>query len=639
MTIGSTGLSSKASRIGVPQGFYPSPFFDVASTYTPSKIQDLFVWCQYYHLTNPIVSAVVHKLATFSVSEIEAVSEDENVRKRVSDLATSLNLREFIISMNLDFFAYGNAFASVIQPVLKTIVCRTCKRGEPITNRHYTWKGNQFHQNCPFCFAQGVATVEEHPLTAPELASFVRWQPSNIKIRRIGLSDRQREYDLRVPRYLENQINMGNRKIVETTPTVFLEAVRLRRAVTMSSAEIFHMSRQGISRGDTDDTLWGVPLIAPVMKDTFLYTVLRKTQEAHSMEHVLPLRMLSPAITTAGNNIYEMGSVKEWVKSVTDHVDRWKADINHIAVSAMPVSYQRVGGEGAYTSLQQDIRGLAETIIAGMGVPVGFFFGELHYSGGSVNLKALEVEFGAIRNYDNAFLAFALGKLLATSGTAEIHARMKPVKMAEDMQRQAMLANLVSQGHVSTGTLLSDLGLDAGKEQERLTTEVNERRQRLIQEASNQAEAQGQAKVITARYDLQVNQMMQDQQNRLAQEQAQAQQDQAQQDQAQQDQAVQPMQEESVVNPAQQDRMAAKQSLVAERQETSRQLKVASQARQAMSQLYALDGGSRDAFMVKLLSQNPEVYYRVIDLQQGNVQGMSAGAVPSTAWTPPAMRN
>ena len=34
---------------------YPSPFFDVAHTYLPTTVKQLFRYCRYYFMTNPLL--------------------------------------------------------------------------------------------------------------------------------------------------------------------------------------------------------------------------------------------------------------------------------------------------------------------------------------------------------------------------------------------------------------------------------------------------------------------------------------------------------------------------------------------------------------------------------------------------------
>lgn len=61
---------------------YPSPFFDVAHTYLPDTLRRLFQWCRYYYLTNPIIAAVINKMAEYAVTDIIIHEEDDGLRER-----------------------------------------------------------------------------------------------------------------------------------------------------------------------------------------------------------------------------------------------------------------------------------------------------------------------------------------------------------------------------------------------------------------------------------------------------------------------------------------------------------------------------------------------------------------------------
>ena len=61
---------------------YPSPFFDVAHTYLPVTVKQLFKWCRYYFLTNPLINATVFKLAEYPVTDIIIEHESQEVKRR-----------------------------------------------------------------------------------------------------------------------------------------------------------------------------------------------------------------------------------------------------------------------------------------------------------------------------------------------------------------------------------------------------------------------------------------------------------------------------------------------------------------------------------------------------------------------------
>src|SRR5579862_6533299 len=60
---------------------YPSPFFDVAHTFLPTTIKQLFKWCRYYFLTNPLINATVFKLSEYPVTDIIIEHESPSIVK------------------------------------------------------------------------------------------------------------------------------------------------------------------------------------------------------------------------------------------------------------------------------------------------------------------------------------------------------------------------------------------------------------------------------------------------------------------------------------------------------------------------------------------------------------------------------
>ena len=95
------------------------------------------------------------------------------------------------------------------------------------------------------------------------------------------------------------------------------------------------------------------------------------------------MRVMFPQISADGNNPYAHINLKDWQREVQLQIKKWKQDNSHIPVMPMPVGYQLIGGQGRSLLLHQEIRVYSDQIIAGMGVPTGFFYGEAQYSGAS----------------------------------------------------------------------------------------------------------------------------------------------------------------------------------------------------------------------------------------------------------------
>ena len=139
-----------------------------------------------------------------------------------------------------------------------------------------------------------------------------------------------------------NDIIIGKKSTVETVPQLFIDALRLKKAVVFSKDNIYHFKRPTLAGKDRG---WGTPMILPVLKDTFYLQVLRKAQEAIAMEHIVPLRVMFPQAGSATSDPYTSVNLQDWRDQVASELRRWKADNNYIPIiSSMESGYKTIWG-------------------------------------------------------------------------------------------------------------------------------------------------------------------------------------------------------------------------------------------------------------------------------------------------------
>ena len=639
----SLGASSKsrAKAVGRPESFYPSPFFDVAQNYIPKTIKACFDWCSYYQLTNPLISAITNKLATYPITDL--IYEDDNTG--VTSLYKSLFedtflMRQFLIETNLDRYTYGNSFTSVSFPFKKVLSCNECGSEEGAREASYKWKGFRFHLNCKSCGHVGPAKVKDEPVRAAEKIKLIRWNPKSITIRSNEVTGKKLYY-YQMPQYLKNDIMLGKPEVIESIPQAFIEAVRKKKAILLEGDKLFHSKRPSISR-DPADNGWGAPLILPVLKDIFFLQVLRKAQEAVALEHIVPMRVMFPQITADGNNPYAQINLTDWQKEVETQIKKWRIDNNHIPVMPVPVGYQMIGGQGRSLLLHQEIRIYNDQIIAGLGVPTGFFYGEAQYSGASVNLRALENEFLGNRQDMLRLVMFVRNHVASFLDLPRIPLRFKPFKMADDIQRASFDMNLANAGMISRRTFLESRDFNFENEQELISKEGKKFAKQQRENMVSQAESQGESMLIQTRYQIQGQFLQQEAQAQMGpppgQEQQQGQpqgQQQGpppeQQGQPQEQQGgQQPPQEAQGQDPQQQQQQPGNQP--AEQQggvagvdqspitqaSSGNMVDVFAQAKRLTSELRKMDEVDRYRALARLRASNPEIYMLVNNALSGS---------------------
>ena len=615
ITAPSAGRQARASSVGRPEAFYPSPFFDIAENYLPSTIRETFEWCAYYQRTNPIISTVTSRLAAYPITDIMFDEGNEGLVEEWRDLfETKLRIRQFLVEQNLDRYTFGNSFCTVSFPFVKKLTCRQCQHAVEASKAKYQWRDTKFMLHCQECDTQHEAKVHDEYQKNLEAVRLVRWNPRVIEIEYNEITGRSR-YFYRMPQYLRNQITLGIPDVVQNVPQTFIDAIRKKKAILIESDKIFHSRRASISTNPGDQG-WGAPLVLPVLKDIFFTQVLRKSQEAVCMEHIVPMRVLYPQVTGDGNNFYSQVNLKSWQKEVELQVTKWRQDPNHIPVLGFPLGYQLIGGQGRAILLHQELRVYFDQIVAGMGVPTSFFYGEAQYSGASVNLKALENEFLGNRQDMLRLVHFIRDAIAGGCDKTPIGMRFRPFKMADDIQRASYDLQLSQGGLISQRSLLQSRDFDYDREQTLLKTERSVQARVSRQQIVDQAAAQGEAQIIQAKYGAQAQVQQQEilNQNGMATPEQQQQQGQEQQgaagQQAQQGQPQQPGQEQQA-QPGQEQQPV----------ESAGGQNLAVAARTVAQQLSAMSEVDQYHRLEQLRANNPNLYELVFrDLKSQGVR-------------------
>ncbi len=485
---------------------YPSPFFDLAHTWLPSSISQLFKWCRYYFLTNPLINAVTYKMAEYPITPLIFEIEDVDTRKKWEDISENkLRVRAFQIEVGLDYFCYGNAFVTIHFPFDKYLICQECKHEVQARLAAYKFRNLKFHLTCDKCKATGEAKVKDHNVRNLKAIKLIRWNPEYVKPEHNELTGHT-DYFFDIPQTVKNDILMGKRHIIESIPHVYIEALQQSKTLRFTEDNVFHVKRPTIAQKDMG---WGMPLILPVLKDTYYLQILRKAQEAIAQQHIVPLRLLFPQAGSASSDPYSTTDLGMWRKRIEAEISKWRADPNYIPILPLPIGNETIGGEGKALMLHQEMRAWSEQIVAGMHVPIEFVFGGLQYSGSNVSMRMLENQFLGYRLMQHVMVNdFILGRVADYMGWPRPQTRFKRFKMADDLQRSALVFQLNQAMKVSDTTLLDDLDYDVVQEEKFKHVELGKQmaNQRRMQLAS--ANLQGEVQMIQTKYQVNAQKMM-----------------------------------------------------------------------------------------------------------------------------------
>jgi hypothetical protein len=494
---------------------YPSPFFDIAHTYLPPSMKALLRWCRYYYLVNPLINATIHKMSEYPVTEIIIDESNPAIREKWERaLGQHLRYRAFQIETGLDYFTYGIAAITIHFPFTKYLICKHCGNKQKAAKTSYKWRNLEYLIACRKCSTEGAATVQDYFERDVRRIRLMRWNPEYINVDP-GFGGADPIYTFELPLQLKNDLILGKKSVLDTIPDIFVEALRRNKYIRFTDDNVFVMRRPIISQKDNG---WGMPLILPVLKDTFYLQILRKAQEAIAQEHIIPLRVLFPAAAGASSDPYTTISLDSWKNRIEGEIAKWKYDNNYIPILPLPIGNASIGGDGKALGLYQEMDVWSKQIVAGMGVPQEFVFGGMQYSGSNVSMRMLENSFIGYRtDHENMLNNFVIRRIANFMQWPVVSAHMKRFKMADDLQRSAFYFSLNQAQKISDQTLLQEVDMDPAVEEERKKLELERQLEYQRKMQITQASIQGEVMLIQTRYQ---NEAMKAQQAAQAETQA-----------------------------------------------------------------------------------------------------------------------
>jgi hypothetical protein len=147
---------------GGMDGTHSNPYYQYSQLYTPKRLKELFVWCEYLFYQSPHIFAALRKFGEYPITKITYETVNEHLKQKHKDLLEkTLRVREFLIKCSLDKYVYGNAFVSMYQPFVRYLRCPKCKALTNIKNVSYTFDVTnlKFTYECPAC--KGKVSVTE----------------------------------------------------------------------------------------------------------------------------------------------------------------------------------------------------------------------------------------------------------------------------------------------------------------------------------------------------------------------------------------------------------------------------------------------------------------------------------------------
>ncbi len=486
---------------------YPSPFFDISQQYVPPTIKELFKWVYFYATNNSFLGPALDKIARYPITDL--IFEDQNPNI-VGYWKTLLNnrfqIKTFQMEVNLDLVTYGNAFVTIHYPFSRFLQCRTCQESYPWKTARKKVAQLKIKLQCMKCRTEGEATIKDFPYKSAEGVRLVRINPEFIDIKYNDASGRH-TYLYSIPEKLKKQITAGDPDILEDTPLIYIEAIKQRKKIKLSSQNLFHLKRPTLAGKDMG---WGMPLIARALKDLYYFYTLRRGQEAIINEHIIPFDIIFPQ-ASGRYDPYVHSDLTSWKAEIQRQLAAKRKDPNYKAVLPFPVGFERIGGDGKALMLTPELDFLAKAIIGSAGIPQEFVFGgTMQWTGSSVSLRTLENDFLHHRSQLLQMVVWLIERMRLYLGiTAPKTVKFSDFKMADDIQKLQLLQNMAQAEKLDWESILKEMGYDPLIVRRKIEDQKQFELKIAEMTALRQAETQSKAQQVQMRFQTQQQQQQQ----------------------------------------------------------------------------------------------------------------------------------
>jgi len=483
---------------------HPNPLFDFLTTFVPRRLKTLFQYCEYLYYNSPQIFAALNKFAIYPVTDIIYETDNEALRKNYKNLLENvLHLKSILVKTGIDRHVYGNSFSSIYFPFERFLKCPACQNERNIRFIDYKFQipTLEFKYTCPSCGKPVKGEVIDRKTKVASNINLIRWDPKQIDIEMNPITG-ECDYYYEIPGTLQERVKHGDTALINTMPMVFLETIAENKIFKFAPGQIYHM------RADAPagiDASWGFPPLTSTIKQFFYVAVLRKANEAISLEHIVPFRVLHPQQISANADPVITISLANWIEEMKTNIKAWRRDPLHIMFAPVAMGVTTLGGQGRALMLTQEIKEAEENIIASMGIPREFLYGGLSATGSGVTLRMLENQ---LLNYTTELVA--LGQWISNRcgtflGWAHIQLDLEPFKLVDDVQQKMALvqANAQTGGQMLSNTSLANMfGRDLSEERDlrmqetidefKFQNDLQQKMQELQTSLSSQAQSMAQ---------------------------------------------------------------------------------------------------------------------------------------------------
>jgi len=498
--------ASSGSGAGSANRSFPTPWLDYSTVAVPDTHEMVMWWAQYLWLTDGNFRTAMERVAAHFVTTIEFPDLEPGEESQWKELFHNhMNYRRELMSCAYDYLAYGNLFVSIYLPFQRFVKCAKCGLEEPIERVEYKINFTSADpyivwyrvRSCARCSDTAPYIVFDRRIQDLDRVKLNRYDPADIELAQNRFSLRKDIY-WRIPQEDRQDILSKARIHIDDTPLEVLEAAAVGGKFQFEREMILHCDEPNISgihsRG------WGIPRSISNFRTAWLQQLTNKLDQSIAIDYTLGMRILSPHPTQGGEDPMQYSGMENFSSRIQSMVNEHRTNPASYHVAPFPLGYQFLGGEGKDLLTPDKLKFRQQEYLNQLGVPLEYHQMNLQVQAAPMALRMFEAYWQAIPSFYDRILDWVVKLMSRVYGLPVTKVQMQKTTIADDMERKAVLLQLMSANQLSPQTALQPFGIDAHEEVKRVFSHQDyvERTQAEHDEVIAKREEMGALKGMTA---------------------------------------------------------------------------------------------------------------------------------------------
>jgi hypothetical protein len=266
------------------------------------------------------------------------------------------------------------------------------------------------------------------------------------------------DYFYEVPPQDVQQIQAGNKKYLESVPWGLVQSVRSGTLFQFSDNMVHHFSLGNLS--DIKMGNWGLPPVIAGFRDAYLAQILKRNNESIALDHMLPIRMVTPASVGVGGDFMKSVNIGSFGQQVMRSVERARKDPTGWQWMPLPVNYQLLGGEGKAFVVPELLEQAQADFLNGLGVPVELYRKTLSAQAAPFAARLFEAGETHFLHGLQTTLTWLVDRISAILNWIPCEVTLTKPTHADDIERRMLMLQMMMQGVAAEQDVLTLFGLD-----------------------------------------------------------------------------------------------------------------------------------------------------------------------------------